>query len=563
MKFKIGTKIILGFAVIIILTVIIGIFSYVKLINIDKAMTQLIQKEIVLINKSNEIRFNFSQQTACIRGYIISNDESYVNDYKEMAQNNVKLEEELYEQAYTAEDKRTAQEVKKLDDTYSEIVEEKVIPLIRAKKNGEALDLMKNDVLPLANNNLEAQKRLIDTRMRMLNENSDKAIIASKNARIFIITSSSFTLIIALLIAVIISRIITKPIKDISEGANAIAGGDLTHHVKVKTNDEIGNLAQIFNKMSDDLRVMIDKITSTSSNLGASSEELLSSAEETTASSKQVADTITQLASGASNQSTAVEETSTIMRELSSNTQRVAGNIDIVSESGIRAAGAANDGLVQVGDAINKIKQVQRVSVETVQAVIRLGEKSEEIDQIVEVIKSIAGQTNLLALNAAIEAARAGEHGKGFAVVAEEVRKLAEQSGESAKQIASLVEGIQLETKTTINIMERSNSEVNGGVEAVNVAGSSFDIIVKEINTMVNEIQSVVIAAKEMAKGSDKVVHLIESISLASEEIASNSEEVAAAAEEQTASMESVSRAAEDLTNLGAELQGLVSRFKL
>lgn len=298
MKFKIGTKIVLGFAVIIMLTVIIGIFSYVKLINIDKAMTQLIQKEIVLINKSNEIRFNFSQQTACIRGYIISNDESYVNDYKEMAQNNAKLEEELYEQAYTEEDKRTAQEVKKLDDTYSEIVEEKVIPLIKAKKNGEALALMKNDVLPLANSNLEAQKRLIDVRMIMLNENSDKAIIASRNARIFIITSSSLTLIIALLIAVIISRIITKPIRDISEGANAIAAGDLTHHVEVKTNDEIGNLAEIFNKMSDDLRVMIDKITSTSSNLGAASEELLSSAEETTASSKQVADTYNTIGIG-------------------------------------------------------------------------------------------------------------------------------------------------------------------------------------------------------------------------------------------------------------------------
>ncbi|WP_097027974.1 methyl-accepting chemotaxis protein [Clostridium peptidivorans] len=563
MKFKIGTKIVLGFAVIIILTVIIGIFSYVKLLNIDKAITQLVQKDIVLINKSNEIRFDFSQQTSYVRGYILTNDESYVNKYSEMAQSNAKLEKELYDEAYTEEGKKIAEEVKKLDDAYSQIVEGKVIPLIKAKKNEEALTLMKSDVLPLANKNFEVQQKLMDFRMKMIYENSDKAVIASKNARTFIMISSLLTLIIGLLIAIIISRVITKPIKAISEGTKAIADGDLTQKVEVKTNDEIGDLAQIFNKMSDDLRTMIDKITDTSSNLGAASEELLSSSEETTASSRQVADTITQLASGASNQSIAVEETSTIMEELSASTQQVAGNIDIVSKSSIRASEAASDGLVQVEDAINKIKQVQKVSVETVQAVTRLGKKSEEIDQIVEVIKNIADQTNLLALNAAIEAARAGEHGRGFAVVAEEVRKLAEQSGGSAKQIASLVENIQLETKTAINIMERSTAEVNGGVEAVNVTGSSFNIIVKEIDSMVNEIQSVAIAAKEMAQGSDKVVHLIESISVAAEETASNSEEVAAAAEEQTASMESVSNAAEDLTNLGVELQNLVSRFKL
>lgn len=563
MKFKIGTKIVLGFTAIIILTAIIGIFSYVKLLNIDKAITQLVQKDIALINKSNEIRFDFSQQTSYVRGYLLTNDESYVNKYSEMAQSNAKLEKELYDQAYTEEGKKIAQEVKKLDDAYSQIVEEKVIPLIKAKKNEEALALMKSDVLPLANKNFEVQQKLMDFRMKMLHENSDKAVIASKNARTFIMISSLLTLILGLLIAIIISRVITKPIKAISEGTRAIADGDLTQKVEVKTNDEIGDLARIFNKMSDDLRTMIDKITDTSSNLGAASEELLSSSEETTASSRQVADTIAQLASGASNQSIAVEETSTIMEELSASTQQVAGNVDIVSKSSIRASEAASDGLVQVEDAINKIKQVQKVSVETVQAVTRLGKKSEEIDQIVEVIKNIADQTNLLALNAAIEAARAGEHGRGFAVVAEEVRKLAEQSGESAKQIASLVENIQLETKTAINIMERSTAEVNGGVEAVNVTGSSFNIIVKEIDSMVNEIQSVAIAAKEMAQGSDKVVHLIESISVAAEETASNSEEVAAAAEEQTASMESVSNAAEDLTNLGVELQNLVSRFKL
>jgi len=192
-----------------------------------------------------------------------------------------------------------------------------------------------------------------------------------------------------------------------------------------------------------------------------------------------------------------------------------------------------------------------------------LGDQSTQIVKIVEVITGIAEQTNLLALNAAIEAARAGEQGRGFSVVAEEVRKLAEQSSSSAKQIVTLVGNIQRETDRALQVMEKGKIEVNAGVEAVTIAGTSFKTIVSEIETVVEQIRQVTEAAKDLAGGTIQAVESIDSIGIITEQAAASTEEVSASAEEQTATMLSVSQSAEALAQLGEGLTRLVSKFEV
>jgi methyl-accepting chemotaxis protein len=192
-----------------------------------------------------------------------------------------------------------------------------------------------------------------------------------------------------------------------------------------------------------------------------------------------------------------------------------------------------------------------------------LGDRSQEIGQIVEVITGIAQQTNLLALNAAIEAARAGEHGRGFAVVADEVRKLAEQSAESAQQITNLIGTIQADTSTAVNVMDSTIQEVSSGIGVVNTAGEAFNRIENLINTVAKQIQEVSAASQQMSVGAMQVVKAIDEISDVSEKTAAGTQNVSAAAQEQLASMEEISASSSSLSKMATELQTLVSRFKV
>ena len=563
MKFKIGTKILIGFTMVLLLTFVSGVISYYELQNTSKTVKDLIDYDLKLINLTNEIRVDFAQETSNVRGYVLTNDEAYFSKYKDKRTNEIKYQNEIYKLSYTAKGKELITAVKSLATEYSSLVEGKVVPLIKEKKTDEILETMKTELMPAADKVNSALKTLLDFRTQKLNERVDTVTKSADMAQLILTIVIIAAIGFGILITIFLTKIITKPIKLVMKGAQNISEGDLTNSVEVTSKDEIGELADIFNKMTNNLREMIININEASSNLGATSEELVASSEESTAGSKQIAETITTLASGAVMQSTSVEETNVLANQLSEGIKLVAQNVETANMSSFNASEAANKGLIQAREAIDSIKLLQDSSAYTTKTVISLGKKSEEINQIIEAIRGIADQTNLLALNAAIEAARAGEQGKGFAVVAEEVRKLAEQSNESAKQIATLIKNIQDETKLAIDAIEKGNKEVKTSVNSVNVAGKSFELIASEISNVVQEIEQVSAKAQQMASGSTQIAESISNIKVVAENNAAGTEEVAATAEEQNKTMESIVSAAQNLSDLGVKFQDLVAKFKI
>ncbi|MDR3602944.1 MAG: HAMP domain-containing methyl-accepting chemotaxis protein [Desulfosporosinus sp.] len=371
-------------------------------------------------------------------------------------------------------------------------------------------------------------------------------------------------LIVGAILAVALARHISRPLVEVTKVAQSVANRDLNVTMPdIKNRDEIGVLSRAVGQMVVSLREVIGEVLIQSENVAATSQELSAAAEEATAASGQVSDTIAQLAAGATDQAISVGDTVRVIEELSASAQQVAANAEIVSQSSGKAARAAELGALQAENAVQKIEEIRQVSAQTGEVIAQLGDQSKQIGQIVDVIKGIADQTNLLALNAAIEAARAGEQGRGFAVVAEEVRKLAEQSSISAAQIATLIGNIQRETERAVGVMEKGKVEVASGVEAVNLAGHSFQTIVEEVNTVVEQIRMVTAASQQMASGTAQTVNSVESIGVVAEQTAASSQEVSAVSEEQAATMVSVSQSAEALAKLGETLSLVVSKFKV
>jgi len=379
---------------------------------------------------------------------------------------------------------------------------------------------------------------------------------------------SLVTVIIVLSIAGVIiawyARRLAKPIQTLEEAAKRIAGGDITQiNLGIVSNDEIGRLGQSFEKMTENLRGLIRKIMQATDQVAASSEELTASAQQSAAAANQVAQVITGVSTGAETQMKAVDHTSSVVEQMSAAVQQIAANTNAAAGTSAKSAGAAWEGSQAVEKAVTQMGNIEKTVTHSAQFVTKLGERSKEIGQIVDTISSIAGQTNLLALNAAIEAARAGEQGRGFAVVAEEVRKLAEQSQDAAKQIAALITEIQSNTDKAVVAMDEGTKEVRVGAKVVNDAGQAFQDILKSVNEVSGQMREISAAVQQMASGSQQVVASVREIDIISKEAAGQAQNISATTKEQSVTMEEIAASSQALVKMAEELTQAVSKFKI
>jgi methyl-accepting chemotaxis protein len=370
--------------------------------------------------------------------------------------------------------------------------------------------------------------------------------------------------ILATVLAYFIVNSVAKPLAKMAEQVKRVAEGDLTlEPLQIKNKDEVGILANGFGIMVGNLKKLIHEINLHSNQVAASSEQLTASAEQASQSLEQVATSIQEVAAGSDKQARSLEETAKTMDEMASGVQQIAANAQIVTSTAEKTSEMVSDGNKAIKSAIQKMNNIKNTVDELAFSVRELGNQSELIGQIINVITNISAQTNLLALNAAIEAARAGEQGRGFAVVADEVRKLAEQSSGSAKQIDELVKTIQGRINMVVQSTEKGTQEVIAGMGAVNVAGESFAQIRHFVQEVTSQIQEVSGAVQQIAMGTDQVVSSIDILANIAETSSTESQSVSAATEEQLASMEEITAAATALSKMAEELQTATGRFEV
>ncbi|MES1035828.1 methyl-accepting chemotaxis protein [Bacillus pumilus] len=360
-----------------------------------------------------------------------------------------------------------------------------------------------------------------------------------------------------------IVRSITIGLRKLVDFSEKVSEGDLTETLETKSKDEIGDLTRSFSKMSESLRDVIRAVQQSVDNVASASEELTASASQTSQATEHITMSIEQFSNGNEAQNEKVESSTNQLVAMNEGLQGMSQTSSEVASVSLQSTEAAGQGGRIVESTASQMKHIDTSVQEAEQVMKQLEYKSKDITSILNVINGIADQTNLLALNAAIEAARAGESGRGFSVVAEEVRKLAVQSADSAKEIEKLIQEIVLEIAKSQDMFKTVNREVHAGLGMTEEAKESFQNIYEAAEGMSKKLTQLNDTAIDLSSGSKLVSQAMQEMRQVSRESAANIQDIAASAEEQLASMEEISSSSVTLANMAEELKELTSQFKI
>ncbi|MBX8946364.1 methyl-accepting chemotaxis protein [Lysinibacillus sp. K60] len=549
-----------GFLLVLLLMIILSIFTIESMKKIHRDTDHIMQEQLPLLMLDQSMAFNTAEKIALARGYILTGDSSYKNEFQKYAEQASILEEELLQQTESPK----TEELLLLGRKWNEMIVENVFPLFEQGKIEQAEAILNGEAQDYARELMSGFTAMADERKKEVLQQGIQVIeIGNKNIQF----NSIFTILIVLtgiIIALFVTNGIVKPIKLVMKRLQKIAEGDLTDPpLKVKFQDEVAELMKASNFVSENNNQLLQQVKVSAKELHQQIGYIAQSVKDVFNGSEQITETMIELASG-------TEAQANLASEMVSKMEVFSKNICEMNENGQHIFQRSHDILDMTGQGKELMDQsllqmsiIHEVFEGTVTNVNNLEKQSQEINQLVTVIREISDQTNLLALNAAIEAARAGDAGKGFAVVAEEVKKLATQVSYSVVEITGIVEKIQQETNTVTEFLQKGYVEVARGSEQMKMTGHTFENINEAVKMVTITIQDTSEIIEIVMRDSESVSKMIEEIAAVTEEAAASVEQTAASAEQSSISLQVVTSSSDQLTRTADQLEELIQFYKL
>ncbi|MEE4896265.1 methyl-accepting chemotaxis protein [Pseudomonas alliivorans] len=541
-QFKFSTKLLSAFIICALITLAVGGLGMTGVTRLGNALEQTFSNNLVSVSNTNETLTSMTAHNRGLYRLLDAQDGGVSETDKErvrqaIADDLARAQKvfSIYRATPLEDDERVAGD--QLEQMLPAYIagSQQVIELMRAGDLQGARTRL-NDLSTGGFVKIRAYLRtIIDSNNRQIKEGAVAAAELRNKSVLMLEIGVVIAFIVAILLGIFITRMITRPLAVAVVSAQRIAGGDLTQPIVSTSSDEAGLLLDALSNMQDGLKGTIQQIASASDQLASAAEELSAVTNESTRGLTRQNDEIQQAATAVNQMTAAVEE--------------VARNAVSTSEASKTATEDAVDGRGQVDHTVKGITTMVHEITESTEAVSELAGHVREISKVLDVIRSIAEQTNLLALNAAIEAARAGEQGRGFAVVADEVRALAHRTQASTVEIEGMISTVQSGADGAVAAMGKSLSLATNTQELALRAGSALEKITQGVAT-INERNLVIASASEeqaqVAREVDRNLLNIQDLSTQS----------AAGADQTNASSQELSR-------LATSFNGMVAKFKL